>query len=57
MPDEPIRGESCGLVERAGFLEQVRRAWHDGQLLDAMHSLERTLVELEHVAVVGADDQ
>jgi len=57
MPDEPIGGESCGLVERAGFLEQVRRAGNDSQLLDAMQSLERTLVELEHVAVVGADDQ
>ena len=57
IPNEPIGGEPSSRVERAGLLEQMRRTGHDGELLDAAQLAQRALVEFEHVAILGADDQ
>ena len=57
MGREPARGEGRGAVERARFLEQVRRARHDLDAVLAPQVLRGLAVELDDDVVVAADDQ
>src|SRR5262245_57093516 len=54
---EPISRQLRNALERAGLLEQMRRARHDLDALVARERVERLQVQLEHLLVVLADDQ
>ena len=58
MSDQPGPRQAYHLIEGTRFLEKMGRAGHDHQILLARRQpLERSAVELEHVAVPAADDE
>jgi hypothetical protein len=58
MADEPLRGEPRHLLERAGLLEEVRRARDDRELATRMDErVARGFVHLDHAVVAAADDE
>src|SRR5688572_18526827 len=57
VPREPARGEIRHLVERAGFLEEVRGAGDDFELDMGAHLPHRLSIELDHRLVVATDDE
>jgi hypothetical protein len=57
MGAEPIRRELCDVLERAGLLEQVRRAGDDLEALRRGELRERAAIQREHFRVGAADDQ
>ena len=48
---------SDDLIERAGFLEEMRRARHDHELAFHRQSLLRSAVERNDRVITAADDQ
>ena len=54
---EPVGCQPLDLLERAGFLEQVRRARDDFEPRDRPHPALRFFIQFDDGLVVAADDQ
>src|SRR5262245_29584190 len=54
---KPRRRETGDLLERAGLLEQVRRAGNDLEALRRGELCERSAVEGEHLVIGAPDDE
>ena len=57
MIDKPGAREPGHLFQGTRLLEEVGSAGNDGELLLALHTLERALIELEHLPVLTAHNQ
>ena len=55
--EEPVSSELGCRLEGAGFFEQMRGAWHDGELVFAAKSGSGVFVETQHGPVVTTDDE
>ena len=57
VPGEPVAGQLSHVLQRPGFLEQVRCAWDYYQLGLAAEAVHRLAVQFQHRGVLLADDQ
>src|SRR5215469_9061902 len=57
MLDEPVAGQASDGPQRAGLLEQVGGAWHDGEPVLALQLLLRLPVQAEHDLVAAANNE
>src|SRR2546421_317582 len=57
VSSKPFRSDLRGFFQRAGFLEKMRGARNNPELLFAVQSAQGLFIERNHLLIVSADDE